>query len=124
MKPDAAGTLISSEGGSDAGQAKAVAAKDGIIAIRIRSSRMLFAYGFLKKVFEIFEKYHTPIDMITTSEVAVSLTIDDDRQLEAIKSELSDLGTVEIDMEQTIVCVVGSFPDRGNRGGIARSGAS
>ena len=70
---------------------------------------MLLAYGFLHKVFEIFERYKTPIDMITTSEVAVSLTIDDDSQLSNIEKELSDFGTVEIDKNQTIVCVVGTF---------------
>ncbi|MEM9919919.1 MAG: aspartate kinase [Bacteroidota bacterium] len=109
MEPEAPGTIISAAGGSEPGQAKAIAAKDGIIAIRIRSSRMLFAYGFLKKVFEIFENYHTPIDMITTSEVAVSLTVDEDKHLDQIASELKQLGVVEIDREQTIVCVVGSF---------------
>jgi aspartate kinase len=86
---------------------KAVAAKDDIIAIRIKSSRMLLAYGFLRKIFEVFEKYRTPIDMITTSEVAVSLTIDTDQHLHAILEELSPFGHVEVDREQTIVSLVG-----------------
>jgi aspartate kinase len=70
---------------------------------------MLMAYGFLRSVFEIFERYKTPIDMITTSEVGVSLTIDNDSQLKAILEELTELGTVEVDRDQTIVCVVGDF---------------
>jgi aspartate kinase len=87
---------------------KAVAAKDGITAVKIKSSRMLLAYGFLRKVFEIFEKYKTSIDMITTSEVAVSVTIDSDASLPAIKKELEALGSVEIDRGQTIVSIVGN----------------
>jgi aspartate kinase len=106
MQPDARGTIIAEEAGS-AG-VKAVAAKDGIIAIRIRSSRMLLAYGFLRKIFEVFEKYRTPIDMITTSEVAVSLTIDNSDNLPAIVKELEPFGSVEIDRGQTIVSVVGN----------------
>ncbi|MEO1514900.1 MAG: aspartate kinase [Bacteroidota bacterium] len=109
MQPEAPGTIISAEGSAEAGRAKAIAAKDNITAIRIRSSRMLFAYGFLKKIFEVFERFHTSIDMITTSEVAVSLTIDDDTHLESIVAELSTIGVVEVDQDQTIVCVVGSF---------------
>jgi aspartate kinase len=107
MAPEAAGTLISSK--SEAGKIKSIAAKDGITAIKIQSSRMLLAYGFLRRVFEIFERYKTPIDMITTSEVAVSLTIDNTRHLEDIIKELNYFGSVEIDKEQTIVCVVGDF---------------
>lgn len=107
MEPEAAGTLISSV--SETGKIKSIAAKDGITAIKIQSSRMLLAYGFLRRVFEIFERYKTPIDMITTSEVAVSLTIDDTRHLEDILKELNHFGTVEIDEEQTIICVVGDF---------------
>jgi aspartate kinase len=87
---------------------KAVAAKDNIIAIRVKSSRMLLAYGFLRKIFEIFEKYRTPIDMITTSEVAVSLTIDNDTFLKEILKELEPFGTVEVDRNQSIVSVVGN----------------
>src|SRR5690606_32668187 len=86
MEPRAAGTLITQEAGSVG--VKAVAAKDGIIAIKIKSSRMLLAYGFLRKIFEVFEKYKTPIDMITTSEVAVSVTIDSQHQLKGILKEL------------------------------------
>ena len=78
---------------SDSG-IKSIAAKDGITALKIQSSRMLLAYGFLRKVFEVFERYKTPIDMITTSEVAVSLTIDDDTHIEEIIAELNDFGTV------------------------------
>jgi len=105
METAAMGTLISAT--HAAAGVKAVAAKDNIIAIRIKSSRMLLAYGFLRKIFEVFEKYKTPIDMITTSEVAVSLTIDTDQQLHAIMDELSPFGHVEVDKEQTIVSLVG-----------------
>ncbi len=107
MEPNAPGTLISSAL-SDSG-IKSIAAKDGITALKIQSSRMLLAYGFLRKVFEVFERYKTPIDMITTSEVAVSLTIDDDSNLTEILKELNDFGSVEIDKDQTIICVVGDF---------------
>jgi len=105
MKPDAKGTTIEEDANSIG--VKAVAAKDGIIAIKIKSSRMLLAYGFLRKVFEVFEKYRTSIDMITTSEVAVSVTIDTDSNLEAIVKELEPFGSVEIDKDQTIVSIVG-----------------
>ncbi len=107
MEPKAFGTLISTE--SEKGKIKSIAAKDGITAIKIQSSRMLLAYGFLRKVFEVFERYKTPIDMITTSEVAVSLTIDFTDNLAAIIKELNDFGNVEVDTNQTIVCVVGDF---------------
>lgn len=106
MQPDARGTLIVEEAGSVG--VKAVAAKDGIAAIKIKSSRMLLAYGFLRKIFEVFEKYRTPIDMITTSEVAVSLTIDNKENLQNILRELEAFGTVEIDENQTIVSIVGN----------------
>ncbi len=106
MQPDAKGTTITQEAGSVG--VKAVAAKDNIIAIRIKSSRMLLAYGFLRKIFEVFEKYRTPIDMITTSEVAVSLTIDNTSNLKEILKELEPFGTVEIDENQTIISVVGN----------------
>lgn len=109
MKPEAQGTLISAHSQEDR-EITAVAAKDGITAIKIKSSRMLLAYGFLRKVFEIFENYKTPIDLITTSEVAISLTIDNNTHLEAIKDELEDLGDVEINTNHTIVCVVGNMP--------------
>jgi aspartate kinase len=107
MAPEAEGTLITAE--SSGSGIKAVAAKDGITAIKINSGRMLLAYGFLRKVFEIFELYKTPIDMITTSEVAVSVTIDDATNLDAIKIELEKYGVVEIDQNQSIICVVGDF---------------
>ena len=106
MQPDAAGTVITKEAGSEG--IKAVAAKDGIIAIKIKSSRMLLAYGFLRKVFEVFEKYKTSIDMITTSEVAVSVTIDNDVFLANIVKELEPFGSVEVEKEQSIVSIVGN----------------
>lgn len=107
MNPEAKGTLINSEENQEG--IKAIAAKDGITAIRIKSSRMLLAYGFLRKVFEIFENYKTPIDMITTSEVAVSLTIDDSRNLKKICAELEKFGSVAIDNNMSIVCIVGGM---------------
>jgi aspartate kinase len=106
MQPEAKGTLIVELAGSVG--VKAVAAKDNIIAIRIKSSRMLLAYGFLRKIFEVFEKYRTPIDMITTSEVAVSLTIDSSFHLKAILKELEPFGTTEVDENQAIISVVGN----------------
>ena len=106
MDPKAHGTLITALAGSIG--VKAVAAKDGITAIKIKSSRMLLAHGFLRKIFEVFEKYRTAIDMITTSEVAVSLTIDNDISLNDIVKELEPFGTVEIDTNQTIVSIVGN----------------
>lgn len=106
MDENAYGTLI---GDPDTkAEIKAVAAKDNITAIKIKSTRMLLAYGFLRRVFEVFEKYATPIDMITTSEVAVSLTIDDGRHLSSIIRELEFFGSVEVDYNMTIICVVGS----------------
>ena len=107
MEPKAPGTLITNQ--SERGKIKSIAAKDGITAIKIQSSRMLLAYGFLRRVFEVFERYKTPIDMITTSEVAVSLTIDDTKNLDEIVKELQNFGTVELDHDQSIVCVVGDF---------------
>ena len=107
MNPSDSGTLITSE--SDGRGIKAVAAKDGITAIKIRSGRMLMAYGFLKNIFEIFEKYRTPIDMISTSEVAVSLSIDNTQSLEIIIEELSKFGSVEVDNNMAIVCIVGDI---------------
>lgn len=107
MNPSDVGTLVSNKQTNQ--RIKAVAAKDGICAIKIKSGRMLLAYGFLRKIFEIFEMYKTPIDMITTSEVAVSITIDNSQYIESIKKELSKYGEVEIDTEQSIVCIVGDF---------------
>jgi aspartate kinase len=106
MDPEARGTLIVREAGSVG--VKAIAAKDEIIAIKIKSSRMLLAYGFMRKIFEVFEKYRTPIDMITTSEVAVSLTIDNATHLKAVIKELESFGSVEVDDNQTIVSIVGN----------------
>lgn len=107
LAPEAEGTLITAN--SSGSGIKAIAAKDGISAIKINSGRMLLAYGFLRKVFEIFELYKTSIDMITTSEVAVSVTIDDIANLTAIQQELEKYGVVEVDQYQTIICVVGDF---------------
>lgn len=107
MEPKTPGTLISSNLCKN--RIAAVAAKDGITAIKVKSGRMLLAYGFLRKVFEIFESYKTPIDMITTSEVGVSVTIDNDRHLEEIIDDLKKFGTVEVDRDQVIVCVVGDL---------------
>jgi aspartate kinase len=105
MDEKAAGTIITSKGTE--GSFKAIAAKDGITAINIRSSRMLMAYGFLRRVFEVFENHKTSIDMITTSEVAVSLTIDSNSQLPSIETELRKFGNIEVDKDQTIICIVG-----------------
>jgi aspartate kinase len=107
MEPNDIGTLITSS--SVLQDYKAVAAKDGISVLRIRSDRMLMAYGFLRKVFEIFEAYRTPIDMITTSEVAVSITIDNPEFIKQIAKDLDELGSVEVEENQTIICVVGDF---------------
>jgi aspartate kinase len=107
MDPEDPGTLITAACILE--DYKAVAAKDGISVIRIRSDRMLMAYGFLRKVFEIFEAYRTPIDMITTSEISVSLTIDQPEFLNQIARDLKELGSVEIEENQSIVCVVGDF---------------
>ncbi len=107
MDPDAEGTTISNT--TEYGKIKAVAAKDNIIAIKIKSSRMLLATGFLRKVFEIFESYQTPIDMVCTSEVAVSLSIDNSSHLGEIVDELKKYGTVTVDTGMCIVCVVGDL---------------
>ncbi|MFM1795263.1 MAG: hypothetical protein RL642_1648 [Bacteroidota bacterium] len=106
MQPDAKGTVILEE--ADADGVKAVAAKDGIVMVKIKSSRMLLAYGFLRKIFEVFEKYKTSIDMITTSEVAVSVTIDNTTHLDQIAKELAPLGELEVLQGQTIIAVVGN----------------
>lgn len=106
MDEAAPGTIISDS--SEKGKIKAIAAKDQITAIKIKSSRMLLAYGFLRRIFEVFEKHHTSIDMISTSEVAVSVTIDDNRALHEISEELMKFGTIEIDHNQTIICIVGN----------------
>lgn len=107
MQPEARGTLIDNR--MDGGGIKAVAAKDNITAIKIKSGRMLLAYGFLRKVFEIFESYRTPIDMIVTSEVGVSVTIDDCSNLDEIVAELERLGAVTVDRDMVIICIAGDL---------------
>jgi aspartate kinase len=107
MQPEAPGTLISNE--TEKGRIKAVAAKDNITAIKIKSGRMLLATGFLRKVFEIFENYQTPIDMVTTSEVGVSCTIDNRKRLDEIIDDLKKYGTVTVDEDLVIICVVGDL---------------
>jgi aspartate kinase len=111
--PEGPGTLISNQ--LDKGKIKAVAAKDGITSIRIKSGRMLLVYGFLRKVFEIFENYQTPIDMVVTSEVGVSVTIDHTKHLPEILNDLKKYGTVSVCRDMTIICVVGDL-DRSNLG--------
>lgn len=107
MEPDAEGTIIDNV--LVRGKIKAVAAKDNITAIKIKSSRMLLATGFLRKIFEIFESYQTPIDMIATSEVGVSMTIDNDTHLNEIVNELKKYGTITVDSDMCIICVVGDL---------------
>lgn len=107
MQPEARGTIIYNA--KPTRTIKAVAAKDNITAIKIKSSHMLLAYGFLRKIFEIFEEYHTPIDMITTSEVGVSVTIDNEKSLEPILEGLRELGDVTVDRDMVIICVVGDL---------------
>ena len=107
IEPSAPGTLISNE--TEKGKIKAVAAKDNITAIKIKSSRMLLAHGFLRKVFEIFESYQTPIDMVCTSEVGVSMSIDNTKHLTEIVNDLKKYGTVTVDHDMCIVCVVGDL---------------
>ena len=107
MDPDAPGTIIDNV--TVKGKIKAVAAKDNITAIKIKSSRMLLATGFLRKVFEIFESYQTAIDMVATSEVGVSMSIDNDAHLNDIVDELKKYGTVTVDSDMCIICVVGDL---------------
>lgn len=107
MQPDAPGTTINNE--AEPGTIKAVAAKENITAIKIKSSRMLLAHGFLRKVFEIFESYQTSIDMICTSEVGVSMSIDNTKHLNEIVHDLKKYGTVTIDHNMCIICVVGDM---------------
>ena len=107
MQPEAHGTLISNK--TEMHKIKAVAAKENITAIKIKSGRMLLAYGFLRRVFEIFESYQTPVDMICTSEVGVSMTIDNDKHLNEILDELKKIGTVSVDKDMVIICVVGDL---------------
>ena len=107
MQPDAPGTTISNE--TDRGAIKAVAAKDNITAIWIKSGRMLLATGFMRKVFETFENHRTPVDMVTTSEVGISVTIDNPKHLEEIVDDLKRYGTVTVDSDLVIICVVGDL---------------
>ncbi len=107
MEPSAPGTIINNE--MQHGSIKAVAAKDGITAIQVQSSRMLLAYGFLRRVFEIFEQYKTSIDMVCTSEVGVSVTIDNTSHLADIINELKKYGTVSVEHNMCIICVVGDL---------------
>jgi aspartate kinase len=107
MDPSAPGTMISNE--TEKGKIKAVAAKDNITAIKIKSSRMLLAHGFLRKVFEIFESYQTSIDMVCTSEVGVSVSIDNTKHLNEILDDLKKYGTVTVDHDMCIICVVGDL---------------
>lgn len=121
LDPKAAGTVIYHM--PPDGRIKAVAAKDNITAIKIKSGRMLLAYGFLHKVFETFEKYQTSIDMMATSEVGVSVTIDDESHLAALVDELKNFGTVTVDRDMAIVCVVGDL-EWHNRGHAAQAVAA
>jgi aspartate kinase len=107
MQPEAKGTTISNK--TEKHKIKAVAAKENITAIRIKSGRMLLAYGFLRKVFEIFESYRTAIDMVCTSEVGISMTIDNNSHLKEIIDELKKIGTVSVDHDMVIICVVGDL---------------
>jgi aspartate kinase len=117
MEPTAEGTLIILN--DEFAGIQAVAAKSNITAIKVKSDRMLMAYGFLRHVFEIFERFKTSIDMITTSEVAVSVTIDDDTYVGDITDELRQFGNVEVDTEQTIICIAGNYAE--DSAGIAAS---
>lgn len=103
--PAAAGTKISSDPQSTG--LKAISAKDGITAIKIKSNRMLMAHGFLKKIFDVFDKHETAIDMITTSEIAISLTIDNNKNLDLILAELDEYGEIDVDRNHSIICIVG-----------------
>jgi aspartate kinase len=117
MEPNAPGTLIKSDV-SHTSEITAIAAKDNITAIYIHSTRMLNAYGFLRKVFEVFEKYKTPVDMITTSEVSVAVTIDNSENLDKITEELNQIADLEPhDFNQSIICIVGNF--MADKAGIA-----
>ncbi len=121
LAPDARGTLITEEVPGEG--VKAVAAKDEIIAIKIKSTRMMMAYGFLRKVFEVFEDFKTPIDMVTTSEVTVSMTIDNGQYLDDIVNKLNRFGEVTVKRNQSIICIVGNFHAR-TRGMIGLVGSS
>lgn len=115
LNPSDEGTLITDA--SPAGNVKAVAAKSGITAIKIKSTNMLLAYGFLRKVFEVFEAWKTPIDMIATSEVAISLTVDCTENLEGILRDIEKYGTIEVDRDMAIICIAGDCS--ANKSGLA-----
>lgn len=117
FKPEAKGTLIHHK--AVLKNIRAIAAKDNITAIKVKSYRMLMAYGFLKKIFEIFEKNQTSIDMITTSEIAVSLTIDDTQKLDLIIDELKGFGSIEVDSDLSIICIAGDLAQ--NKKGVTAS---
>lgn len=107
LQPEAPGTVIRNM--PPDGTVKAVAAKDGITVIRVRSGRMLMAWGYLKRVFDVMDRYHTPVDMVTTSETAISMTIDDTSDLNRIVEDLKAVGTVSVDTSMTIICIVGDL---------------
>jgi aspartate kinase len=115
LQPNAAGTLISQTIKGEG--VKAIAAKDAITVLKIQSDRMLMAYGFMRHVFEVFERYQTPIDMVATSEVAVSISIDNPVHLDSIVQDLQQFGQVEIDTQLSIICIVGNYISE--KGGIA-----
>jgi aspartate kinase len=107
QRPEAEGTLITREGDAAAEGPAAIACKRGLTRVDIASTRMLMAYGFLRRVFEVFERYRTPVDVVTTSEVSVSVTIDDRRALDGIVAELSSFSDVAVEDGMAIVCAVG-----------------
>jgi aspartate kinase len=107
LQPEAPGSLITAEGARERGALTAIACKRGISVIDVRSSRMLQAHGFLRNVFEVFDRHRTAIDVVTTSEVSISMSVDDDRRLAAIERELQALGDVRIDRDMAIVSAVG-----------------
>lgn len=117
MRPEGKGTLIISEAPPSANPIKAIACRRGITVVNINSTRMLMAYGFLKRIFELFERYETAVDVVSTSEVSVSLTLDNTDKLEAIVDELGTIGEVTVSPQRSIICVVGT--DLKNRPGIA-----
>jgi aspartate kinase len=106
-KPEAAGTLITASPAPDGEPLTAMAAKKDLTVVDITSSRMLMAYGFLRRVFEVFERFRTAVDVVTTSEVSVSVTVDDRRHLDAIVEALSEFGEVSIEQEMALLCAVG-----------------
>lgn len=112
FKPENPGTIISEY--SETKAIKAIAAKDGITTIKIKSGRMMQAYGFLRQIFEVFEKFETSVDMLTTSEITVAMTIENTKSLESITEELKLLGEVTVEKNQSILCIVGNFEKTSN----------